>query len=317
MAGAEERLDGTVSRVAVLRYDAFNETSGRQSSSVALLDEHGNGVVHLGDPAARAGARLREAARAGESELELSPEEREAMRLAEENAAPLKVTYLGPDRDLQRGGAARLRRRGASSSSPRGRRSSTAIQRRRARRGRTRFRALRELDRGLGALDPRRARLRHLAGPDRRRVRPPDPPQPDRPRASSRSSEIEVVLSHPQANAQCARFIREQPAARRGARDRQHQRRRPSGRRRRASPGRRSARPLRREAYGCRILREGVEDAADNVTRFVWLARRRLAAGARAPASSGARRSSSTSSATTIPGRWSRRCASSPTAAST
>ena len=34
--------------------------------------------------------------------------------------------------------------------------------------------------------------------------------QPDRPRPSSPLERIEVVLSHPQASAQCARFIREQ-----------------------------------------------------------------------------------------------------------
>jgi hypothetical protein len=86
MAGAEDRLEGAVTRAGVLRYDAFNETSGRQSSSVALLDEHGNGVVFsaiLQREQARVYAKpLRE----GSSELELSPEEREAIRIAEENA---------------------------------------------------------------------------------------------------------------------------------------------------------------------------------------------------------------------------------------
>ncbi|MEO7198243.1 MAG: DUF4446 family protein, partial [Solirubrobacterales bacterium] len=38
LAAAEERLDGAITRTAVIRYDAFNETSGRQSSTVALLD---------------------------------------------------------------------------------------------------------------------------------------------------------------------------------------------------------------------------------------------------------------------------------------
>jgi hypothetical protein len=86
MEDAETRLDGSISRAGVLRYDAFNESTGRQSSSVALLDEHGNGVV-------LSAIRQREQARvyakpiaAGDSELELSPEERQAMRVAEENA---------------------------------------------------------------------------------------------------------------------------------------------------------------------------------------------------------------------------------------
>ncbi len=87
MTSAEQRLDGAVSRSAVVRYDAFNETSGRQSSSVALLDERGNGVV-LSAILQREQARVyAKPVFGGRSELELSPEEDEAMRLAEENAA--------------------------------------------------------------------------------------------------------------------------------------------------------------------------------------------------------------------------------------
>ena len=49
-------------------------------------------------------------------------------------------------------------------------------------------------------------------GDDRRRARLRRAARPDRPRARSRWSEIEAVLSHPQPLAQCARFLREQPA---------------------------------------------------------------------------------------------------------
>jgi hypothetical protein len=86
MEDAEARLDGSISRAGVLRYDAFNESTGRQSSSVALLDEHGNGVV-LSAILQREQARVyAKPIVAGDSELELSPEEREAIRVAEENA---------------------------------------------------------------------------------------------------------------------------------------------------------------------------------------------------------------------------------------
>jgi hypothetical protein len=86
MAGVESRLEGAVTRAGVLRYDAFNETSGRQSSSVALMDEHGDGVV-LSAILQREQARVyAKPLRGGESELQLSPEEREAIRIAEENA---------------------------------------------------------------------------------------------------------------------------------------------------------------------------------------------------------------------------------------
>ncbi len=83
---------------------------------------------------------------------------------------------------------------------------------------------------------------------------------------------IEVVLSHPQANAQCARFVREclpQAEVRAIASTSDGVRQVAAGSEPWAALG--SAAAAR--AYGCRILREGVEDAADNVTRFVWLAR--------------------------------------------
>jgi prephenate dehydratase len=82
---------------------------------------------------------------------------------------------------------------------------------------------------------------------------------------------IEVVLSHPQASAQCARFIRENlPAAEvRAAASTAEAVREVS---RHGEPwgalGAASAAGL----YGCVVLREGVEDAPDNVTRFVWIA---------------------------------------------
>ncbi len=86
MEAVEGRLEGAVTRASVLRYDAFNETSGRQSSSVALLDERGNGVV-ISAILQRDQARVyAKPLRDGRSELELSPEERDAIRLAEENA---------------------------------------------------------------------------------------------------------------------------------------------------------------------------------------------------------------------------------------
>jgi prephenate dehydratase len=82
---------------------------------------------------------------------------------------------------------------------------------------------------------------------------------------------IEVVLSHPQASAQCARFIRENlPRAEvRGAPSTAEAVRtvaesdQPW-----AALGAESAADL----YGTAVLRHGVEDEADNITRFVWVA---------------------------------------------
>jgi prephenate dehydratase len=82
---------------------------------------------------------------------------------------------------------------------------------------------------------------------------------------------VEAVLSHQQPLAQCARFLREQlpgvelrsvsstaAAVRMVA----------ESVRPWAAIGSRAAASL----YGCEILREGIQDEADNVTRFVWIA---------------------------------------------
>jgi len=82
MAAAEDRLDGAIAYRALVRYDAYGELSGHQSTSLALLDAGHSGVV-LSSIANRETARLYcKQVHAGEGELELSPEEAEAVRLA-------------------------------------------------------------------------------------------------------------------------------------------------------------------------------------------------------------------------------------------
>jgi prephenate dehydratase len=82
---------------------------------------------------------------------------------------------------------------------------------------------------------------------------------------------IAIVLSHPQASAQCARFIRERlPAASVRAADSTADAVRlvaASGEPWAALGAASAAR-----IYDCVVLREGVEDDTDNVTRFVWIA---------------------------------------------
>ena len=39
------QIEGSIRRVALLRYDAFEDVGGRLSFSCAMLDEHGTGVV--------------------------------------------------------------------------------------------------------------------------------------------------------------------------------------------------------------------------------------------------------------------------------
>jgi prephenate dehydratase len=82
---------------------------------------------------------------------------------------------------------------------------------------------------------------------------------------------IEVLFSHPQATAQCARFIRQElPRAtiRAAASTADAVRGVASSDQPWAALGAASAAPI----YGCVVLRSGVEDSADNVTRFVWIA---------------------------------------------
>ena len=90
-------------------------------------------------------------------------------------------------------------------------------------------------------------------------ARPLDPP------------EITMVLSHPQATAQCGRFLRESLAgaevvpatstaeAVRTVRDSQE-------------PWAALGSRLSAELYQCEVLADRVEDRSDNLTRFVWLA---------------------------------------------
>ena len=82
MAAAEERLDGAIAYRALVRYDAYGELSGHQSTTIALLDADHNGVV-LSSIAHRDTARLYcKQVHGGRGEHQLSPEEEEAVRLA-------------------------------------------------------------------------------------------------------------------------------------------------------------------------------------------------------------------------------------------
>jgi hypothetical protein len=79
---AEERLDGAITHRSLVRYDAYGELSGHQSSTIALLDARRNGVI-LSAIAHRDFNRLYcKQVIDGRGELELSPEEVEAVRLA-------------------------------------------------------------------------------------------------------------------------------------------------------------------------------------------------------------------------------------------
>jgi hypothetical protein len=84
---AESRIDGAISRRALVRYDAYGEMSGRQSTSIALLDASASGVVvssiHHREQARVYAQEIQD----GRPEHELSPEEAQAVDLAMGRAA--------------------------------------------------------------------------------------------------------------------------------------------------------------------------------------------------------------------------------------
>jgi hypothetical protein len=78
----ERRLDATVSRLAVVRYDAYENTGGHQSASVALLNASRSGVV-LSAIQGRDYARIYvKELDDGRAAVSLSPEEQEAVERA-------------------------------------------------------------------------------------------------------------------------------------------------------------------------------------------------------------------------------------------
>jgi hypothetical protein len=92
LSGLETVLRGTFANRALVRYDAYNELSGHQSVSIALLDDERSGIVlsciHHRDQARVYAKQVHH----GHGELQLSPEETEAVRLA--------VSPVGKPEDL-------------------------------------------------------------------------------------------------------------------------------------------------------------------------------------------------------------------------
>jgi hypothetical protein len=82
LARVDRRVDDTVANVAVIRYDAYEDSGGGQSASVALLDSARSGVV-VTSIQGRDYARIymKELER-GKASIALSPEEQEAVERA-------------------------------------------------------------------------------------------------------------------------------------------------------------------------------------------------------------------------------------------
>jgi hypothetical protein len=82
LARVDRRVDGTVTNTSIVRYDAYEDTGGHQSASVALLDSARTGVVVTaiqGRDYAR--IYMKELER-GRALVPLSPEEQEAVERA-------------------------------------------------------------------------------------------------------------------------------------------------------------------------------------------------------------------------------------------
>lgn len=75
-------VDDSVSRVGVVRYDAFEDMGGALSFSAALLDGNGDGVVFSAINGRTEGRTYAKPLTDGKSEFNLSPEESAAIELA-------------------------------------------------------------------------------------------------------------------------------------------------------------------------------------------------------------------------------------------
>ena len=88
LAAESVRIDGCIAYRSLIRYDAYGEMSGHQSSSLALLDAHRSGVV-ISSILHRDQARVYvKQLHDGVPTLELSPEEQEAVETALAAGAP-------------------------------------------------------------------------------------------------------------------------------------------------------------------------------------------------------------------------------------
>jgi hypothetical protein len=82
LARVDRRVDGTLSRAALVRYDAYEDTGGHQSASMALLDSARSGIVLTaiqGRDYARVYVKQLDR---GRTSIALSPEEQQVVERA-------------------------------------------------------------------------------------------------------------------------------------------------------------------------------------------------------------------------------------------
>ena len=82
LARLDQRIDGSIAKTSIVRYDAYKDTGGHQSATVALLDSGRSGIV-LSAIQGRDYARIyMKELDGGRASVALSPEEMEAVERA-------------------------------------------------------------------------------------------------------------------------------------------------------------------------------------------------------------------------------------------
>ncbi|SFI22155.1 Protein of unknown function [Tindallia magadiensis] len=84
MEAIEEQLKDCVQRVGIVRFNAFDDIGSSLSYSIAVLDDHMNGVVLTGIHGRYESSSYAKEVKRGVSEQHLSVEEVEAIRIARE-----------------------------------------------------------------------------------------------------------------------------------------------------------------------------------------------------------------------------------------
>jgi Protein of unknown function (DUF4446) len=79
LARVDRRVDGTVTNRAIVRYDAYEDTGGHQSASLALLDSARTGVVVTAIQGRDYARIYMKELEHGRAPVPLSPEEQEAV----------------------------------------------------------------------------------------------------------------------------------------------------------------------------------------------------------------------------------------------
>jgi hypothetical protein len=90
-----ELLGGTLSRVGVVRYDAFDDAGGELSFSAAIVDEHEDGFVLTSINGRTGGRTYLKTITAGEGTVLLSDEERAAVAASRDGRSEQRVQSAG------------------------------------------------------------------------------------------------------------------------------------------------------------------------------------------------------------------------------